>query len=282
MLNRIAMQTSRLNRSNHRTKAIAGVAVSLAVIILVAILAYRWRARPDVTIGVEGMRVVEISGPRLVAMPFTPGDALAVRIADVQPTASGFRYDLRYMAFGPGEHDIGQSLKRPDGTSPETRKDLAVSVAALIPEDDSGELYAAHDSPIDLRSGYTLMMSLAWGLWAAVLVPLAWYGHKKRRRMAPPPPPPSIAQRLRVLLEQASRENLCVEQQADLEQLLLAFWSKRLKLSEERLSDAIEQLRSHPQAGAQWERVERWLHSRTTTPGGSVARQLLSDIESLN
>jgi hypothetical protein len=276
------MPSSTSPSSSRRSRAIVAAIATLIVIVFVAIAAYRWAGGPEVTIGVEGTRIVEIPGPQLVAVPFTPGDALAVRIAATQQIAGGFLYDLRYMAFGPGQHDIGQSLKRPDGTSPEARSDLKVSVAALIPDNYSGELYASKTSPINLRSGYTLMMSLAWGLWGAMLLPLAWYGHKKRRRAMPPPPPPSIAERLRLLLKQAAYENLTVEQQADLEQLLLAFWSKRLKLSEERLSDAVEQLRRHPQAGAQWERVERWLHGRVTTTNGAVAKQLLSDLESLN
>lgn len=261
-------------------RLIAIVAALLPLVVGI-VFVYRWLTGPDVTIGVEGSRVVEISGPQLFAAPFTPGDALAVRIADVQPVPGGFRYDIRYMAFGPGKHDIGQWLKHADGTPAAPRSEFAVSVAALIPEKYSGELYETPPSRIDLHTHYTLVMRLLWGLWALALVPLAWYGHKRRRRAAPPPPPPSIAQRLRALLEQATHEKLSVEQQADLEQLLLAFWSERLNLSQERLSEAIEQLRQHPKAGPQWNRVERWFHSRATTANGTIAKELLNDLKSL-
>ncbi len=131
-------------------------------------------------------------------------------------------------------------------------------------------------------------MGLAWGAWALMLVPMIWIGHKKRRRDVAAAPPPSLVERVRTLLAQATRENLTVEQKADLEALLLAFWSQRLGLSTEKLSAAIERLRKHPEAGAQWNRIERWIHSPAATNGergtaqGALAKQLLSDFEALN
>ncbi|MDX1947306.1 MAG: hypothetical protein SFU86_18030 [Pirellulaceae bacterium] len=257
---------------------------TLTALALGAVLAalLLWRpSRPEVSIGVEGTRVVEIAGPRLFAAPFTPGDALAVRIASAEPIPGGYRYDLRYMAFGPGQHDIGKSLRQPDGTPAPPLGEFAVSVPALIPEKHSGELYDTPSSKIDLHTNYTLLMRLAWGLWALLLLPLAWYGHRWRRRTAPQPPAPSIIERLRTLLRQASQADLTAAQQADLEQLLLAYWSRRLNLAEGRLSEMIDQLRQHPEAGPQWNRVERWLHSRFD-PAEGVAKDLLKDLEKLN
>ena len=278
--------------SSGRTVAIvAAVAVPLiAVIIVVALLrAHRY----DVTVGVEGRREVEIAGPELSAAPFTPGDAVAVRIAEVHPTSTGFRYELRYMAFGPGKHDLAPSLKRPDGTSPESRADLRIEVAALIPDHYSGELYSTPNSAIDLHTRYKYYMGAAWIAWGAMLIPLAWWGHKRRRRVVRAAPQPSLVERVRALLRQATEANLTVEEKADLEALLLAFWSERLQLSEERLSATIDGLRRHPQAAAQWNRIERWIHSPAESSSAgvtadraassrAVAKQLLSDFEALN
>lgn len=257
------------------------VAIVLLVVGVLIAIVYHGRSRSKATIGVEGRRIVEIAGPRLSAAPFTPGDALAVRIAEAQPTADGFRYDLRYMAFGPGRHDLSQSLQRPDGTSAEQSSALTISVDALLPENYSGELYDTPTSRIDLHSSYSLWMGLAWTAWAALLVPLAWFGHKQRRRIVLPPPPPTVAERLRSALEHATREDLTVEQQVDLEQLLLAFWSNRLHLKEERLAEIVAQLRDHPQAGPQWEIVERWFHSPNTSKSRTIAHQLLTELKSL-
>lgn len=265
----------------NRKFALTATLVALGLGAVLAAI-FLWRpSLPEVTIGVEGTRIAEIAGPRLFAAPFTPGDALAVRIASAEPTAGGYRYDLRYMAFGPGQHDIGKSLSHADGSPPEPRREFAVSVPALIPEKYSGELYSTPSSEIDLHTNYTLMMRLAWGMWALLLLPLAWYGHKWRRRTTPQPPAPSIFERLRTLLKQASQADLTAAQQADLEQLLLAYWSRRLNLAEGRLSEMIDQLRQHPEAGPQWNRVERWLHSRFD-PAEGVAKDLLKDLEKLN
>ena len=94
----------------------------------------------------------------------------------------------------------------------------------------------------------------------------------------PPPPAPTLAEQLQALLERAAREPLTVEQQADLEQVFLAYWSRRLNLSTERLSEAVTALRKHPQGGSQLNRIERWLHARPTTAVGGTANELLHEL----
>jgi len=276
----------------NRTTAIVA-AVAVPALALIAVIWFLRAGAYDVTIGVEGRRVVEIAGPELSAAPFTPGDAVSVRIAEAAPLTAGYRYDLRYMSFGPGKHDLAPLLKRPDGSSPESRADLRITVAALIPDDYSGELYTTATSPIDLHTRYKYYMGAAWIAWGSLLVPLAWWGHKRHRRKVRETPPPSLVERVRTLLRQATEANLTIEEKADLETLLLAFWSQKLQLSEERLSATIEQLRRHPQAAAQWNRVERWIHSPSGIAGDgaaqdrsssnrAVAKQLLSDFEAIN
>jgi len=275
------MSTSPTTAGNLRTVTIRVTIVLLVLVVAAVLVARRWNSEQQVTIGVEGERIVEIAGPPLIAAPFTPGDATSVRIAGVQPTATGYRYDLRYMAFGPGDHDIGKSLVGADGQIPATQPEFAVSVAALIPEKYSGELYVTPNSPVDLHTSYNFLMTLAWGTWALLLVPLIGYGKHWHGRTVAVTSVPSISERLRSLLQQAARSDLTPEQQADIEQLLLAFWSQRLQLSGQRLSETIQQLRCHPQAGPQWSRVERWFHSRATPTRGTAAQQLLQDLEAL-
>lgn len=276
------MSSTPTSTSNLSAVSLRVTIVLLVLAVVVAIVAIRWQRGGAVTIGVEGQRMIEIAGPKLIAAPFTPGDALSVRIADAEPIKDGYRYDIRYMAFGPGEHDIGKSLAGPDGKRPEPRPEFAVSVPALIPEKHSGELFATSNSKIDLHTNYNLLMTLAWGSWAALLVPLIFYGRDWSRRPVAARPEPSITERLRSLLKQAAKSDLTPSQQADLEQLLLAFWSQRLNLSEQRLSETIEQLRQHPQAGPQWNSVERWFHSRSSPKSTVAAKQLLQELESLN
>src|SRR3954471_2088631 len=98
-----------------RTLTLRVAFVALVALIAVGAFFYmRTPSKPEVTVGVEGQRTIDIPGPQYNAAPFTPGDALAVRIAAAQPTATGYCYDVRYMAFGPSTHDIGKSLVGPD------------------------------------------------------------------------------------------------------------------------------------------------------------------------
>jgi hypothetical protein len=270
-----------INAGKTRTLTLrVAMALLLVLVAVGAFVFFRSQREPEVTVGVEGQRTIEIAGPQLSAAPFTPGDALAVRIAAVHPTATGYRYDLRYMAFGPGEHDIGKSLAGPDGKPPASQPEFAVTIKALIPEDYSGELYATPNSAINLHTNYRLLMTLAWGLWALLLIPLVWYGRDWSSHKKALPPEPSVTERLRALLQQANSNELTAKEQADLEQLLIAFWSQRLNLSEQRLNETIHELRSHPQAGPQWNSVEHWLHSSAAHTNG-IAAKLLREIEAL-
>lgn len=264
--------------SKHSTGRTLAVLAAIAPLVIGAFVFVRWLRGPEVTIGVEGRRVVEIAGPQLTAAPFTPGDAVSLRIDSAEPTPDGYRYDLRYMLFGPGKRNLAENLVRADGGKLSARSDLEVSVDALLPAKHSGELFATANSTINLHSGYLPTMRLLWGLWAAALVPLAWYGHKRRKRRAPPPPAPTLAEQLRALLERAVREPLSVEEQADLEQVFLAFWSRKLNLSTERLSEAVAELRKHPQGGSQLNRIERWLHARPTSAAHGTANELLHEL----
>lgn len=246
---------------------LSALGLSLFVILIM------W-PRDRVTIGVEGHKVVTISGPRLSAIPYTHGDALAVRIAGVEPIKDGFRYDLRYMAYGPGRHDLREYLLDERQQPVAGLSEMSVSVAALLPKDESGQLLETPPTPIDLRTNYRWGMGLLWCLWGLLLLPLFFYGRKPRSRTVVSPPP-TIPERLRSLLEHAAHSELTVEQQTDVEKLLLAFWADRLQLSQERLAETLDELRKHPSAGEHVSRVEKWLHSRDTRGNGSIARELL-------
>jgi hypothetical protein len=234
--------------------------------------------KPRVTIGMEGRYPVTLPGDRLEAVPYTHGDALAVRIASTAETQEGTRYDIRYMAYGPGRHDIARYLIDQRGKQPANLPEMVVSIDALLADDESGELFDSPESPVDLNSNYYWMMRLLWGLWAVLLIPLLLYGRRPRVAAARQPPPPSVPQRLRALLETAQRQSLDAAQQADLERLLLRYWSKRLDVPAGDLVDTLERLRQHPTAGPQVQRVERWLHARDAAANGSVARDLLREL----
>ncbi len=257
------------NRPNNRRHATGMLIVAGLALCLLLIGVFLW-PRNRITIGVEGQQAVTIAGSRLSAIPYTHGDALAVRIAKLEPISGGFRYDLRYMAYGPGRHDLREYLLDEQLQPASGLPEMPVTVAALLPKDDSGKLLETPPTPIDLHTNYR------WGM-GLLLLPLFFYGRKPRSRVVVSSPP-TIPERLRTLLEHAAHSDLTVEQQTDIEKLLLAFWAERLQLPKERLIETLDELRKHPTAGEHVSRVEKWLHSRDARSHGSVARELLASL----
>ena len=272
------MSSQEPKRVRKKKRLLASLVVAGIVVALVA----RWLLSPgeaEVTIGVEGRHLVTLSDEQLAAVPYTHGDALAVRIASAVPVEEGFRYDIRYMAYGPGKHDLSEYLiDRRGGRQPSGQLEMMISVDALLADDSSGVLFETAITPIDLHSNYRPVMVLLWCSWGLLIIPFALYGRKARGPEVKAAPPPSVPDRLRQLLKSAERESLCAEQQADLETLLMLFWAERLQISSRRLVETLAELRKNPAAGAQLSAVERWLHERQAPVNGSVARELLVEL----
>ncbi|MCA9177432.1 MAG: hypothetical protein KDB14_23265 [Planctomycetales bacterium] len=255
--------------------------LALAAAVAVAIgLQMIWKTssqrRPS--IGMEGWLEVVLNRDDYRAVPYTHGDAVAVRIAARVPTDGGARYDLRYLTYGPGEHDLGDYLTSPTGQQPQS-PELTIKTTALLAEDESGELRVVPPARIGMHSHYWLLMTLLWIGWAALLAPLI----TNNRHVSPAPPAapaPSTRQRLIALLRGAAHKPLDTRQQAELEMLTLTYWSERLQLSRPatRLVDIVGELRHHPDAAEQLRLLENWLHSPT---GSNPTEWLLAMTESL-
>jgi hypothetical protein len=77
---------------------------------------------------------------------------------------------------------------------------------------------------------------------------------------------------LRPLVEAAARGELSIEEKAQVERLLTGFWREKLRLPEQRMADALAELKAHTEAGALLRALERWLHRRE----GASAEQISS------
>ncbi len=82
----------------------------LGAVLVIALSLWLWPRDPEVTIGVEGKYETTLQGKLLLAVPCSHEVAMAVRIASVEPSGKGFRFDIRYMAYAPGDHDLGDYL----------------------------------------------------------------------------------------------------------------------------------------------------------------------------
>jgi hypothetical protein len=76
--------------------------------------------------------------------------------------------------------------------------------------------------------------------------------------------PVTLAERLRPLVEAAVAGRLEAQRLAELERLLIGYWTRRLGLEQMAPVEALGVLRAHEEAGPLLERLEAWLHR----PGG--------------
>jgi hypothetical protein len=235
-------------------------AVSILVVFLsTAALAVSNPDRP--TVGREGQLFVTIPGTRLEAKPVDEKTPLALRIAQAIETSEGIRYDLRYMGFVPGKHDLKNYLVRSDGSAMTNVPAIPVEVIPVLPPDYKGQLVPERIKSLPFLGGYKLLMLAAAVLWLLLLIPILMIGRRKKAQaVVATPKPTTLADRLRPLVEEAAAGKLPADRQAELERLLLWHWRTQLQLTDTDAGDAVVRLRSHPEAGALLRSLETWLH----------------------
>ena len=102
--------------------------------LLVGLAVARAETPLSSTVGMPRQFELVLPGPELVAKPIasrrTP---VVVRIAEVYPHGSAFRYELIYYGLDPGKYDLRDYLVRKDGTPAEGLPAIPVSVESLLP-----------------------------------------------------------------------------------------------------------------------------------------------------
>jgi hypothetical protein len=233
----------------------------LAIVLLLPIVAFAASDADKPTVGMEGRISVTIAGTRLQAKPVDEKTPLALRVANAIDTSDGTLYDLRYMGFVPGKHDLKNYLVRADASSMTNVPSISVEVIPVLPPDHKGQLVPERLKSLPFLGGYKLLMLGAAMLWLLLLIPILMIGRRRKAQpVAPTARPLTLADRLRPLVEQAAAGQLPADRQAELERLLLWHWRRQLALTETDAGDAVVRLRSHPEAGALLRSLETWLH----------------------
>lgn len=207
---------------------------------------------------------VVLPGPQLEVRPLKDAQApVALRIAQVYPHGTAYRYDFIYFGWTPGTFDLRELLQRKDGSSMDGVPAIPVEIRPAYP----GPMKNVSD--IRLGTGPSLggfraaLVSTA-AVWVAALVFLVLARRKKAAAAAPPPM--TLADRLRPLVTKARSGAISQEEQAELERLLLGFWRKREGLEGVEVAQAIAELRRRETSGALLRALEGWLHR----PGGAA------------
>ena len=207
-----------------------------------------------------------LPGTQLEVRPSDDHDEpLVLRIVASYRHGTAFRYDLEFYGLEPGDYDLRTALRRADGSTTDDLPALLVNVASLLP---AGQIVPAA-MPFEQApriGGYRILLAAVGAGWMLGLAAILLVGrHRKRRAAAAAAPGPSLVEQLRPLVASAMAGQLTPSQQAQLERLLLGYWSRRLRLADVDPAQAIATLRRDEQAGALLRQVEAWLHQ----PGGA-------------
>lgn len=207
-----------------------------------------------------------LPGTELEAKPISDRDAkLVLRVVSTYPHGTAFRYDLEYYGLEPGQYDLRDYLKRKDASVTDDLPPIPVKIVSVLP---AGQILPGELQPVSPPwvGGYLLVLLFGAVVWIVGLIALIFLGRKKRKtavRVAEHQL--TLAERLQPLVESAVAGRLTLDQQAALERLLLGYWSERLGLADVDPAEAMQRLRSHPEAGQLLRQVETWLHQ----PGGA-------------
>jgi hypothetical protein len=238
-------------------------------LLLVALLAapgprpLRADAARRTTVGMpDRVEQLILPGPELEAKPRedrkTP---IVVRVVEVYPHGSAFRYDLVYYGLEPGTFDLRDFLRRKDGSSTAGLPAIPVTIRPVLPP---GQVEPNRLEPRPTRGsgGYRLVLLGIAVAWVAGLAAILVVGRRRRRVEAVDGAgrPESLADRLRPLVEEARAGTLGPDRRAELERLLIGYWRRRLGLERADPAEAIARLRRHDEAGPLLGQLDAWLH----------------------
>lgn len=224
---------------------------------------------PQREIGIEGDVTVTLPNGDYQPRPLDDRTPLILRVGKIRPAADGrFTYEFHYIGFEPGTYKLSDYLVRPDGSLAEELGDELLHVRSMLPPGHDGSLNPYVPRPFPWFGGYRMFLAILALLWMAGIAAFAFFGRKKKAVMAPViiAPPPTFAQRMRPLVEAAANGSLNAQGQAELERLMTGYWRDKLSLPDQRMADALTELKRHAEAGGLLRALERWLHR----PGGAT------------
>jgi hypothetical protein len=223
------------------------------------------------------MEQVVLPGSLLEAKPISDRkQPLVVRVVASYQHGNAHRYDLEVYGLEEGDYDVTEYLQRVDGQSFENPTPLLVRVSATLPP---GHVvpHAITPQPGPRLGGYRTALIVGAVVWLLGLAMLLWNGRQRRLADIPASPqPPTVADRLRPLVRAAMNGTITSGQRAELERVLLAYWCRKLKLTQHRPAEVMATLRAHPEAGKLIGHLENWLHRPDATKQSTDLESLLA------
>ena len=236
--------------------------------------------KTSVAVGMVGkVDQILIPGGELEAVATTdPLAKIVVRVADTFRHGDAFRYNLEFTGLEPGRYDLTKSLKRKNPEESATNiAPIEVEVTSSLPP---GKLEPSKPNMLAIPEWmrYWTKLDILVVIWIIGLA-LLW-GKAKATGQASVKveiTKPTIGDTLKPLVKAACDGTIEPHQRAELESLLINYWTTRLTLADDTAPGQILSiLKNHPEAGPLILRLETWLHK----PPGE-ARESTTDLAEL-
>jgi hypothetical protein len=261
-------------------RVVAGWMVAAGLATLLAMAGHAFAAESTAPasplqreIGLEGDITVTLPNGDYQPRPLDDRTPLILRVGKIKPAGDGrFTYEFHYIGFEPGTYKLSDYLVHPDGSLAEELGGELLHVRSMLPPGHDGSLNPYVPRPFPWFGGYRIFLAILALLWIAGIAAFAFFGRKKKAIVVPVviAPQPTFAERMRPLVEAAAAGSLNPQGQAELERLMTGYWRDKLSLPEQRMADALTELKRHPEAGGLLRALERWLHR----PGGATTGEV--------
>jgi hypothetical protein len=236
----------------------------------------------EAPLGTEGVVFVRYRTNALTARPVEENTPLWVRVVGSTPDGANSLYEVRYQGLHAGQFDLRDYLVSADGKASDVLAPLNVNIRSTLPLDHNGALA---ELGLPARSKAWPYRNIIAGLlitWAAITVVLGIRRllSRTKQRTAVPALAESPDDPLPRLAELALANKLSPAGKARLEMLLIEYWRDRLdsdgiektparlhtgdieQANVSEMSQLLERLRSHEEAGPLLIALESWLHER--------------------
>lgn len=266
------------NVGRYRTGSVACCLVGFAVVA--AAQPVEPTASPvETTVGVSSvLSDVILPGSELEPIPVVDQQQpVVIRIKRVSAHGDAFRYDLEFYVLDPGEFDLRDYLRRKDGSDLRGVPPLPVVVKPLLPAGQVQPHSLAHRKSPRVGFYRATVALLAIG-WFAGLFAMWWAWRSKSRRAAGDEVALSetFRNRLQEFAKLAEAGQLDEPRLAEMERVVIAYWSRRLQLEQLPPREVHARLMQHPQAGPVLRQLEEQLHHPSRRLSNDLAQLLYS------
>ncbi|YCM44038.1 hypothetical protein V2O64_22270 [Verrucomicrobiaceae bacterium 227] len=216
-----------------------------------------------------------LPGPLLEVVPRRDREpSLIVRILETKPGKDGFRYTFEVQGLDAGTHNLGEFLRDANAESGHSEHNVPVTITTELPPGLPRPSELA-PKPVPGIGGYRTLVKVLIAVWVVGLLVLINSFRKKKPVLEAEAAPVTLADRLKPLIQKASREPLTTNDQARLERLLVGHWREKLpEVQGLTPVETLRHLRQHPEASPLILKLEHWLHA----PGSQVEPDALEQL----